>query len=96
MFLAASGITITPNASGLPGSSMLEQLVGGLQFDAELGAIAAMILSAVVWALSSHSNNYQGASRGKTALIASGVAAILIGFGPSLVETLFGIGQAAH
>ena len=94
--LAAAGIDITPSASGLPGSSMLVQLVGGLQFDAEIATIAAMIISAAVWALSAHSSNYQGAAKGKVALIASGAAAILIGFGPSLVEALFGIGQAAH
>jgi len=96
VLLAAGGIDITPSASGLPGSSTLIQLVDGLQFDAEIAAIAAMIISAAVWALSSHSNNYQGASRGKVALLASGFAAILIGFGPALVEALFGIGQAAH
>jgi len=62
-----SGINVSPDASGLPGSSALVSLLGGLQFDAELAAIAAVIIGAAVWALSSHANNYQGASRGRTA-----------------------------
>jgi hypothetical protein len=94
--LAASGIDVSPNASGLPGSSSLVSLLGGLQFDAELAVIAAIIIGAAVWALSSHSNNYQGASRGKTAVIVSLLAGLLIGFGPALVEWFFSLGQSAH
>jgi hypothetical protein len=55
-----------------------------------------VIIGAAVWALSAHANNYQGASRGRSAVIASGVAALLIGFGPGLVQALFSLGQATH
>ena len=92
----ASVVTITPNASGLPGSSTLISMLGGLQFDGVLAAIAGVIIGAAVWALSAHANNYQGASRGRSAVIASGVAALLIGFGPGLVQALFSLGQATH
>jgi hypothetical protein len=94
--LAASGIDISPNASGLPGSSTLVSLLGGLQFDTELVVIAAIIIGAGVWAACSHSNNYQGASRGKTAVIVSVLAGLLAGFGPALVEWFFSLGQSAH
>jgi hypothetical protein len=96
LVLAASGIDVSPNASGLPGSSSLVSLLGGLQFDAELAAIAAIIIGAAVWALSSHSNNYQGASRGRAAVVVSALAAVVIGFGPSLIEWFFTFGQSAH
>jgi hypothetical protein len=96
LVLSASGINVTPNASGLPGSGSLVSLLGGLQFDAELASIAAVIIGAAVWALSSHSNNYQGASRGRTAVIVSAIAALLIGFGPDLVGWFFNLGQSAH
>jgi len=92
----ASVVTITPNASGLPGSSTLVTMLGGLQFDGVLAAIAGVIIGAAVWALSAHANNYQGASRGRSAVIASGVAALLIGFGPGLAQALFTLGQATH
>jgi len=81
---------------GTPGSSTLISMLGGLQFDGVLAAIAGVIIGAAVWALSAHANNYQGASRGRSAVIASGVAALLIGFGPGLVQALFSLGQATH
>jgi hypothetical protein len=87
---------VTPNASGLPGSNTLLSLLGGLQFDAVLVAVAGVVIGAAVWAISSHSNNYSGASRGRSAVIASGAAALLIGFGPTLVQTLFSLGQTSH
>jgi hypothetical protein len=94
--LQAGGINISPDATGLPGSSSLVSLLGGLQFDAELAAIAAVIIGAAVWALSSHSNNYQGASRGRTAVIVSALAGLVIGFGPALIEWFFSFGRSAH
>lgn len=87
---------VNPDPSGLPGSNTLLQLLGGLQFDAVLAAVAGVIIGAAVWAVSSHSNNYSGASRGRAAVIASGAAALLIGFGPALVQALFSVGQGAH
>ena len=50
--LAAAGVDVSPNASGLPGSSSLVSLLGGLQqFDALLAAIAGILIGAAVWAL---------------------------------------------
>lgn len=92
----ALNLNVNPDASGLPGSSTLLKLLGGLQFDAVLAAVAGVIIGAAVWAVSSHSNNYSGASRGRAAVIASGAAALLIGFGPALVQALFSMGQGAH
>jgi len=94
--LAAAGISVSPNASGLPGSSSLVSLLGGLQFDALLAAIAGILIGAAVWALSSHTNNYQGSSRGRTAVIVSALSAVVIGFGPALIQWFFAFGQSAH
>ena len=96
LVLAAASIDVSPDASGLPGSSSLVSLLGGLQFDALLAAIAGILIGAAVWALSSHTNNYQGSSRGRTAVIVSAVAAVVIGFGPALIQWFFNFGQAAH
>jgi len=89
-------VNITPSAGGLPGTSTLLNMLGGLQFDAMLAAIAGVIIGAGVWAVSAHSNNYQGSGRGRTAVLASALAALVIGFGPSLVHTLFNTGAAAQ
>jgi len=89
-------LNITPNPGGLPGTSTLIHMLGGLQFDAMLAAIAGVIIGAGVWAVSAHSNNYQGSSRGRTAVLASALAALVIGFGPALVHSLFNTGAAAQ
>src|SRR5437660_11044437 len=86
-----SGFSVTPDASGLPGTGTLMQLLGGLQFDAVLLAIAGLFVGAVVWAVSSHSNNYQGAARGRAAVVVAAAAALLIGFGPALVGAAFSL-----
>ncbi len=92
----ADAVSVTPSSSGLPGTATLVNLLDGLQFDAILAAIAGVIVSAAAWALSAHSNNFAGAGRAKTALLASALAALLIGFGPALVQTLFATGAAAR
>ena len=94
--LAASSIDVSPNPSGLPGTSSLISLLGGMQFDVLLASIAGILIGAAVWALSSHSNNYQGTQRGRTAVIVSAIAAVLAGFGPALIQWFFNFGQAAH
>jgi len=91
----AISVNVSPNSS-LPGTNSLEQLVGGLQLVSVIAAVAGIVIGAAVWALSSHANNYQGASRGRAAVLASVIAALLIGAGPYLVEQLFGLGQSAH
>lgn len=87
---------ISPNGSTLPGTGTLVQLLGGLQMDAVLAAIAGIVIGAAVWALSSHSGQYQGVSRGRAAVLVSALAAVLIGFGPQAVQVLFHLGQTAR
>ena len=94
--LASTSIDISPSTSGLPGTSSAISLLGGMQFYVLLAAIAGILIGAAVWALGSHSNNYQGTQRGRTAVIVSAIAAILAGFGPTLIQWFFNFGQAAH
>ena len=84
--LAATRLGGDPNARGLPGSSALQQLVGGLAFWALLGALAGLIISAAVWALSSHSGNYHHAGVGKRGTLVSAPA--IIGFFEDLGNTV--------
>ena len=83
--IAATRLGGDPNARGLPGSSALQQLVGGLAFWALLGALAGLIISAAVWALSSHSGNYHHAGVGKRGTLVSAGAALLIGAAPAII-----------
>ena len=52
--------------------------------------------SAAAWAIGSHGNNYQYANAGRKAVLASGVAALLIGAAPTLVNFLFQTGHGIH
>ena len=60
--IAATGIGGKPDPNGLPGSPALEQLVNGLAFWGLLAAVAGLVISAAVWALSAHSGNYHHAA----------------------------------
>ena len=63
--IAASGIGGTPDPNGLPGSPALQSLISGLAFWALLASLGGLLISAAVWALSSHSGNYHHSALGR-------------------------------
>ncbi len=91
--IAATKLGGNPNAHGLPGSHALQSLVGGLAFWALLGALAGLIISSAVWALSSHSGNYQHAGAGKRGTLISAGAALLIGAAPAIIAFFEDLGN---
>lgn len=93
LLLASTNLGGDPNATGLPGSSALQQLVSGVAFWALLAALAGLLISAAVWALSSHSGNYHHASVGRRGTIISAVAALLIGAAPAIVAFFEDLGN---
>jgi len=93
IIVAATKLGGDPNARGLPGSSALQQLVGGLAFWGLLAALGGLIISAAVWALSSHGGVYHwvGVITQGT-LIAAG-AALLSGAAPAIVAFFDDLGN---
>jgi len=91
--LAANNLGGTPDPNGLPGSSALETLISGLAFWALLAALAGLLISAAVWALSSHSGNYHYASMGRRGTLISAASALLVGAGPAIIAFFQNIGQ---
>ena len=83
---AVRNVRVDPKSSGLPGSSVLQQLVDGLAFWALLGCLAAMIIGAAVWAFAAQSNNYQYAASGRRGLLVSAAAALAIGASAAIVN----------
>src|SRR4051794_41890685 len=73
--IAATGIGGKPDPNGLPGSPALQQLVNGLAFWGLLAAVAGLVISSAVWALSAHSGNYQHAASGRRGTVVSAGAA---------------------
>lgn len=92
--LAAGSVNITPNASGLPGVSALERIVGALLTFGTIAAVAGLVLAAATWAVGNHTSNPQVVSRGRSGVLASLVAAVLIGGALVLVNFFLGVGAA--
>ena len=85
LIVAATGLGGKPNPNGLPGSAALESLISGIAFWALLAALGGILISAAVWALSSHAGNYQQASMGRRGTLISALAAFLVGAAPAII-----------
>jgi len=94
--LAATRVGATPDPNGLPGSSALESLISGIAFWALLASVAGILISAAVWALSSHAGNYHHASLGRRGTLVSIIAAFLVGAAPAIVAFFEDLGRTVQ
>ena len=88
-----SGLSVTPNTSGLPGITELQNIVGALLTIGLIAALAGLAISAMVWAVGNHSTNPVLAGRGKTGVLVSFVSAVLIGGAVVLINFFAGAGR---
>lgn len=70
---------VKPNTNGLPGLSVLQQMVGALLTWGLLACLAGLVISVMTWALAHHQGNYSQVSSGKTGVLVSAGGALLIG-----------------
>ena len=96
LIIAATKLGGDPNPGGLPGSRALESLVGGVAFWALLASLAGLIISAAVWALSSHAGNYHHAGMGKRGTLISAGSALLIGAAPAIIAFFEDLGRTVR
>jgi hypothetical protein len=90
----SSGIVnLTPDPGGIPGASAIQSIANGLGWWALLLSLLGLVIGAATWALGSHSNNYQYATSGRRAVVVSGLAALVIGAAPALINFFFSAGQ---
>jgi hypothetical protein len=94
--LLAAGITGTPDPTGLPGSDALQSLINGIAFWALLASLGGLLISAAVWALSSHSGNYQYSAMGRRGTLVAAVAAFLVGAAPAIINFFENLGTTVH
>lgn len=85
---------ITPNTNGLPGTSEAARLVGALLTFGLIAAVAGIALSAITWAVGSHSANPHIAGRGKTGVVVACLAALLVGGSDILVNFFANAGSS--
>ena len=83
----------SPNPNGLPGSAALEQLVSGLAFWALLAALAGLLISAAVWALSLALRQLPPPGVGRRGTLVSAVAAFLVGAAPAIIAFFENLGN---
>jgi len=81
-----------PTAGALPGGHTLLTLVNGLGGWALILSLAGLVIGAALWAVGSHSQNYQQSFVGKRAVLVSGVAALIIGAAPTIINFFFHTG----
>lgn len=90
------GVNISPNDSGLPGTSEAEKIVGALLTFGLIAAVAGVAISAIVWSVGSHSTNPHWAGRGKTGVLVSCAAAFLVGGADIWINFFSSAGSALH
>jgi hypothetical protein len=88
-------VTAHPDARGLPGSNVLQQLVNGAEAWALAISLLGAFVGAAVWAVASHSHNHHYAARGRMAALISGAAALVVGSAPGLVNFFQHLGSTA-
>jgi hypothetical protein len=94
--MTLADVTMTPDPSNLPGGEVLQHLTNGLGGWALIGALVALVIGAVAWALGSHSQNFQQSITGRKTVLLAGLAALLIGAAPAIINFFFHAGQGVH
>ena len=92
--LLADVPTMQPDSGQLPGGDLLRNLMDGLQYWALALALVALVIGAAAWALGAHSQNYQQSFVGRRTVLISGLAALLIGVGPELINFFYSTGHS--
>lgn len=92
--LTAQVVNARPDLRQLPGGAVLQDLTNGVMAWALVLALIALVLSAVAWALGSNSNNYQASTAGKRGVLIAGLAALLIGAAPAIINFFFTTGTS--
>lgn len=89
-------VSLSPDPGQLPGGGTLQQLTNGIGGWALIAALVGLVVGAAAWALGAHSQNYQQSFIGRRTVLVSGVAALLIGAAPAIVNFFFRAGTGAH
>jgi Family of unknown function (DUF6112) len=89
-------VTLNPSVNSLPGGGTLQELTNGLGAWALIAALAGLLIGAAAWALGVHSQNFQQSLVGRRAVLVSGLAALLIGAAPPIVNFFFHTGVNLH
>jgi type IV secretory pathway VirB2 component (pilin) len=93
---ALPSVSMNPDPHQLPGYPVLQSLTDGLGAWALIAAMVGVVVGAVMWAFGHYSQNYQQAYNGRRGVLVSGLAAVLIGGAPQIVNFLVSQGGRIH
>lgn len=96
MLAQLADVTLNPSTDNLPGGGALQRLTDGIGGWALVLSLLALVVGAVAWALGAHSSNYQQSYTGRRTVLVAGLASLLIGAGPAVVNFFFHVGQGVH
>jgi MFS family permease len=96
MVVHLADVTLTPTMNALPGGGTLQELANGLGAWALVAALVGLVIGAAAWALGVHSQNFQQSMIGRRAVLVSGLAALLIGAAPPIINFFFHAGTNLH
>ena len=91
--VVAADPQVSPNQNGLPGLSVLKQIVGALLTWGLVACVAGLVVSVIMWALGHHGGNYSHTTSGKTGVLVSAAGALLIGGANAIVAFFSGLGS---
>lgn len=89
-------VSVSPDMNALPGGAALQSIANGVAAWALVISLLGLLIGAAIWAIGAHSSNYQQTYTGKRTLIASALAAVLVGAAPALINFFFHLGQSVH
>jgi len=89
-------VSLNPSVNSLPGGGTLQELTNGLGAWALIATLAGLLIGAAAWALGVHAQNFQQSMVGRRTVLVSGLAALLIGAAPPIINFFFHTGSNLH
>lgn len=82
-------VDVNPDATGMPGADLIQQMLGWLSQVALWGSLASILCGAAIYGIAQNTGNYAGGYRGKQLAMAGVVGACLAGVAPTAINLLF-------
>ncbi|MFK8910763.1 DUF6112 family protein [Streptomyces sp. YS-3] len=87
---------ISPQGGGLPGLSVLKNVVNSINMFGIIGVVGALAVSLGVWAWGHHTGGHQAEANGKKGALVSAGAALGLGAANGIVAFFSALGSQVH